>query len=406
MAKGFKHGAGGGAPLNFKIVGNPKPSNPSKNTIWVDTDTKITGWHFGAEDISGQLDVTNAVNASYVVSGLSNGEIHFKGDIPAVWTNTYIAKCRLIAGVTYILAANLGYGRFNIVKDPKVTGDAVYDFVEHLLCGYILDSSKNQVEITPLVTSDYYLRFCTDRANANGTKPAFSTGILLHPKGTPVWIQTGTSSPAEFNALKKNGITVYPIAAKQYLGGALVDKTASIYKNDTWIDLMSFLIRNGSDITSITGGWDVCYWGHTSTHQRTTPVITWSGDALIMDINQSSMSEWYGDYCYHWGYGAKNAVDLTDVKSIELICDSYAYGGSYPEDDGGHAWTKLVVGKSKDSSPVAAATIASRATVKNKTITLDVSNLTGVYYIGFFASFYCANSKALRVDAYNIELKR
>ena len=34
-------GGSGGAPLNFKVVGNPQPSNPKVNTIWVDTDVPI-----------------------------------------------------------------------------------------------------------------------------------------------------------------------------------------------------------------------------------------------------------------------------------------------------------------------------------------------------------------------------
>ena len=45
-----------------------------------------------------------------------------------------------------------------------------------------------------------------------------------------VWISTGTSSQVEFNALKKNAIQVYPISAKQYIGGAWVDKTAKSYQ--------------------------------------------------------------------------------------------------------------------------------------------------------------------------------
>lgn len=40
--------SGGGAALNFSIVGNPQPSNPKGNTIWVDTDVEITGWNFTA----------------------------------------------------------------------------------------------------------------------------------------------------------------------------------------------------------------------------------------------------------------------------------------------------------------------------------------------------------------------
>lgn len=36
----------GGAGLNFKVVGNPQPSSPSENTIWIDTDNNMTSWIF------------------------------------------------------------------------------------------------------------------------------------------------------------------------------------------------------------------------------------------------------------------------------------------------------------------------------------------------------------------------
>lgn len=39
-----------GAGLNFDIVGNPQPTNPAYNTIWVDTDVEITGWDFSAAE--------------------------------------------------------------------------------------------------------------------------------------------------------------------------------------------------------------------------------------------------------------------------------------------------------------------------------------------------------------------
>lgn len=39
----------GGAPLNFKVVGNPKPDTPRKNTIWIDTDTPINGYTLSAD---------------------------------------------------------------------------------------------------------------------------------------------------------------------------------------------------------------------------------------------------------------------------------------------------------------------------------------------------------------------
>lgn len=54
MAKGFKHGAGGTDALNFKVVGGTEqPVNPKENTVWVNTDTAISGWAFSPEEPAG-----------------------------------------------------------------------------------------------------------------------------------------------------------------------------------------------------------------------------------------------------------------------------------------------------------------------------------------------------------------
>lgn len=62
----------------------------------------------------------------------------------------------------------------------------------------------------------------------SATQPTVASG--------KVWISIGTSSTVEFNALKNNGIQVYPISAKQYVSGAWVDKTAKSYQNGDWVD--------------------------------------------------------------------------------------------------------------------------------------------------------------------------
>lgn len=50
MGTGRKKGPGGGGnPLNYTVVGNPQPANPKVNTIWVNTDVKITRHYFAAE---------------------------------------------------------------------------------------------------------------------------------------------------------------------------------------------------------------------------------------------------------------------------------------------------------------------------------------------------------------------
>ena len=49
-----------------------------------------------------------------------------------------------------------------------------------------------------------------------------------------VWFPVGTSSPVEFNALKKNGIQVYPLSAKQMVSGTLKDVIAKSYIDGEW----------------------------------------------------------------------------------------------------------------------------------------------------------------------------
>ena len=73
-----------------------------------------------------------------------------------------------------------------------------------------------------------------------------------------VWFRTGDSSALEFNALKKNGIQVYPISAKQYVSGAYVDVDAMSYQNGEWIDLWKGeLYDAGDEYSYVTGGWEI-----------------------------------------------------------------------------------------------------------------------------------------------------
>ena len=57
MAKGLKHGAGGGTPLNFKVVGGTSaPASQKENTIWINTDAEITSWIFSVSEPETPLD--------------------------------------------------------------------------------------------------------------------------------------------------------------------------------------------------------------------------------------------------------------------------------------------------------------------------------------------------------------
>ena len=62
----------------------------------------------------------------------------------------------------------------------------------------------------------------------------FQSDQPLIPAEGMVWIATGISSACRFNALKKNGIILYPLAASQYVGGAWVSLAAQSYQGGAW----------------------------------------------------------------------------------------------------------------------------------------------------------------------------
>lgn len=82
----------------------------------------------------------------------------------------------------------------------------------------------------------------------------FSVTAPEEPTEGMAWVITGTARQNEFNALKKNGIHVYPVSAKQYVSGAWVDVIAKRWQGEVWVDLIYYIVNgNTSKITNITG---------------------------------------------------------------------------------------------------------------------------------------------------------
>lgn len=104
----------------------------------------------------------------------------------------------------------------------------------------------------------------------------FSATEPTEPMEGMVWITTGISSSVEFNALKKNGIQVYPTSAKQHISGAWVDKNAKSYQGGKWADWMYVILGDGGtvigDFNTIQSG----YGGSASL----------SGDRLTLSVKE------------------------------------------------------------------------------------------------------------------------
>lgn len=107
-----------------------------------------------------------------------------------------------------------------------------------------------------------------------------------------VWISTDISSNKEFNALKKNGIQVYPLVVNQYVGGTWMGVTAMIYQNGEWSNLVSdqYLYDAGDEFTNVTGGlkaYAIPYASSGSYSEGMSPIITRNTSSITIKHNSS-----------------------------------------------------------------------------------------------------------------------
>lgn len=197
----------------------------------------------------------------------------------------------------------------------------------------------------------------------------FSATKPVNPTDGMVWVSTGTSSGAEFNALKKNGIQVYPIAAKQYVPNEWVDKTAKIYQNGAWEDWWDgYLYDYGDKNESVTGG-----WVGTSSAQITF-------NSTNMSLFSSGTSKVY----------TKNKINLNEAKHI--LFEGTLDASSTP------ANRSLCVFADTPSSDDYSDLVAYYNTdVNDSTCQLDVSSLVGSYPVGFAIKDHTTIVKSLKV---------
>lgn len=195
----------------------------------------------------------------------------------------------------------------------------------------------------------------------SATQPTGSSGM--------VWISVGTSSAVEFNALKKDRLSVYPISAKQYISGKWTDKTAKTYKNSAWRDWWDgYLYDYGDKNESITGG-----WVGTSSAQITF-------NSTNMSLYSSGNSKVY----------TKNKINLTEVKQIEF--EGTLAVSSTP------AYRSLCVfGDTPSSNDYTNIVAYYNTAVSNAKCQLDVSSLSGSYPVGFAIRDDTTTVKSLKV---------
>ena len=112
------------------------------------------------------------------------------------------------------------------------------------------------------------------------------------PAAGMVWICTGPSGTAAFNALRKNAIVICPVSARQYVSGAWVEKDAKIYQGGQWVDWTMYLYNKGAEYVDPSTGQG---WNFSGTYTKnddsirvgTTTATAFSGYAESPFLNVS-----------------------------------------------------------------------------------------------------------------------
>lgn len=133
----------------------------------------------------------------------------------------------------------------------------------------------------------------------SATAPAASEGL--------VWFAIGNNSPVAFNAIKKNGLWVYPGSCQQYVSGVWVIKTAKTYQSGSWKDWMYWLYD--------TGVKKVEFQDITTALYNTIATVTWGDNSLELDVHGGSVA---GSTNFTFG-GAMGATKLMDVSAYKTL---------------------------------------------------------------------------------------
>lgn len=107
----------------------------------------------------------------------------------------------------------------------------------------------------------------------------FSATTPANPVAGMVWFAISNSSSVAFNAVKKNGIWVYPAGCQQYVSGAWVAKTAKTYQSGAWKDWQLTLYKAGTKRVKFTDGNGTAYG---------TASLNWGAATADFTSNQPS----------------------------------------------------------------------------------------------------------------------
>ena len=194
----------------------------------------------------------------------------------------------------------------------------------------------------------------------------FSVDEPENPVEGMIWIQTGTSKAVKFNSLKQHNLQVYPILTKQYIQNIWNNKVSKIYQDNQWIEWIQYIYYLGEQFTNITDGW--------VTTMNSNGNVVYNDNNITITVTKNTTSS-SSTVC-----STNKPIDLTDYSKLTVnIIDNNSTAG--------YGLT-LFVSKNKVTTYEGHHATTARAAAE--TIgenTLDISGLTGEYYIGLYTGW-------------------
>ena len=202
----------------------------------------------------------------------------------------------------------------------------------------------------------------------------FSAEAPAAPNPGTVWIRTGNSSPVAFDATEEPTVTVCPLYAKQYVDGAWVAVTAKSWQNDDWVDWVTFIYYHGN----------LTYYMESKELKPTSSYTRPVSDALITNTGESYYIEVFPPNSNTDGGGVAyftKKVDLTNASVLyvkgDFICGS---SSSFPYVG---IWSSFGTYANNNRAAGVSPCYSTNGDTVSKTVVIDVSGLSGSYYIGF-----------------------
>lgn len=183
------------------------------------------------------------------------------------------------------------------------------------------------------------------------------------------WFRLALSGDAEINALKEQSLTVALDSCQQYVSGEWINVDAYLWTGSSWVqfghEITVLFEGTGSDGTSQMANWTVSGWTHGGYGACAAGTV--SNTALTVSSSYNGAGS--TSDCV---VGTASPVDLTKVKLIRFTASVTGAAGG----------VGIAAATSKSvATRVKTLTVVSTA---EATYALDVSDLTGTYYLLFW----------------------